>query len=342
MLRMVISLVEAARPFVGDAVGDGAAGPGCAGVLLGGRGDRGRAGGAVARRVHGVDRDGVRRVGSQGRDDDPVGGGRRGRGPRPNPPGLCTGDGGTRCGPGFTSRTWRGRTRRYCVRPRNTTGAPTCWATRVVWPHWLSSKPLPGRSAGPMPWPSPRSRTRSPYTGCSTGTRSSTPPLPGPRWGGPAGERRPGGAARFVRTVVGCPALNVTRRRRVQRAPHSICMGQRVRRRGLSLCGSLVWLPLGHGRLGVVLRRGVRHQPCRLLDVARSLAAIHAAVTVGLGTSRRREATRPRSTTACPSTPRDVSTAAAATSRASSAASPRSPTAASKSSTRPGCARWPA
>ncbi|MFF6995947.1 hypothetical protein ACFY93_13485 [Streptomyces sp. NPDC008313] len=49
------------------------------------------------------------------------------------------------------------------------------------------------------------------------------------------------------------------------------------------------WLPLGHGSWESYCAAELdisRAQACRLLDVARSLAAIHGAVTAGIETSR--------------------------------------------------------
>ncbi|KOV97359.1 hypothetical protein ADL04_15925 [Streptomyces sp. NRRL B-3648] len=70
-----------------------------------------------------------------------------------------------------------------------------------------------------------------------------------------------------------------------------------------------VRVPLGHGSWESCCAAEFdisRAQAYRLLDVTRSLTAIHGAVAAGIETSRTRDSARPprpRSITACPSAP---------------------------------------
>ncbi|MFH9677520.1 hypothetical protein ACH4L5_35365 [Streptomyces sp. NPDC017405] len=109
-----------------------------------------------------------------------------------------------------------------------------------------------------------------------------------------------------------------------------------------------IWRPLGHSswesycdaEFGIS-----RAQAYRLLDVARSLTAIHGAIAAGTETSRTRDSAPAAETAldyglsqrALIAISRRADVVAELT-----AASPRSPTAASRPSTPPRCAWWPA
>lgn len=137
-------------------------------------------------------------------------------------------------------------------------------------------------------WPGPPTRRTMDSWASTTRTRATSPNRRGRRWM----PRRP------ARSRPGCG------RRWTTSAVHAV-LAARVR----DAHTARVWTPLGYpsweaycdAEFGIS-----RAQAYRLLDVARALGAIQAAVDVGTEPSRARDTApppRPRSTTACPSAP---------------------------------------